>query len=190
MLIASYLGVTEQALAPEPEQPSDDVSRGSTTIVARRGTITTATEDAVRTTAENLVARRVPLPAPIAFEPAVKPKKSYPIGTLYYYIPETGMYMVSLPLSAKSLEGAFGAFGEDGVTNLPPEPTPVKPELPAQETTKEVVEKASGISPVVLIEPPQPSTPMWKKWQFWAAVSGGVVVLGTGGYFILRGARR
>jgi len=59
MLIASYLGATEQALAPAAEQSTDGV-------FARRGAITTTTEDAVRATAENLIARRVPVPAPPA----------------------------------------------------------------------------------------------------------------------------
>ena len=30
------------------------------------------------------------------------------------------------------------------------------------------------------------TTPIYKKWWFWAAIGGGVVTLGTGGYFLFR----
>jgi LPXTG-motif cell wall-anchored protein len=28
--------------------------------------------------------------------------------------------------------------------------------------------------------------PLYKRWQFWAAVGGGVAVLGTGAFFLIR----
>jgi hypothetical protein len=121
--------------------------------------------------------------------PTAPAKKQYPAGTLYYLDPKTRMYMVALPIGAGLgcvggdcmmglgqyvlFPGGWGALGADA-THTPPTPTAEQPGAPAQQTTKDVVEKASG------------TTPFWKKWWFWTAVGGGTLALGTGTYFVLR----
>jgi hypothetical protein len=96
---------------------------------------------------------------------------SYPAGTITAFSASTNMWRVAVPTVAAGL----GMFGEAApYTEIAPVAAP--PPAATQVTVAQL-EKQTG------------QLPLWKKWQFWAAVGGGVVVVGTGTALLFRRKR-
>ena len=96
---------------------------------------------------------------------------SYPAGTITAFSSKTNMWRVAVPTVAAGL-GMFGAaapFTEIAAVASPP-PS-------ATQVSELQLEKQTG------------QLPIWKKWQFWAAVGGGVFVVGTGTALLFRRKR-
>jgi hypothetical protein len=68
--------------------------------------------------------------------------------------------------------------------------TPAGTPVPAPPPPLETFTPQGEIDTLVEVTPiPPADVPVYKKAWFWAVVGGGVVVLGTGGYFLLRKKR-
>ena len=110
--------------------------------------------------------------------------QSYPTGTIYAFSSKMGRYRIAIPKvfgGGLGIEqsGVFGdcVFGDCGLgaaatmTEVAPSTTPPAGGIPTTETE---LEKRTG------------TLPLYKKWQFWAAVGGGVAVVGTGTALLMR----
>jgi hypothetical protein len=109
-------------------------------------------------------------------------------GTIYAWSPKLGRYRVAVP---RQYGGGFGimetglmgdcVFGDCGLgaTAAPyTETAPVAtPPAGGTSTTESDLEKKTG------------TAPFYKKWPFWAAVGGGVAVIGTGTALLMRRKR-
>ncbi len=96
---------------------------------------------------------------------------TYPAGTITAFSSSTNMWRVAVPTVAAGL-GMFGAaatFTEVAPVAAPPSG--------ATQVSESELEKQTG------------QLPIWKKWQFWAAIGGGVAVLGTGTALLFRRKR-
>jgi hypothetical protein len=70
--------------------------------------------------------------------------------------------------------GSMSSWGPPQTPAASPPPAPPAPPAPQAET------------PMYYGPPAAPSTPWYGKWWVWASVIGGLAVLGTGSYFLLR----
>jgi len=96
---------------------------------------------------------------------------SYPAGTITAFSSKTNMWRVAVPTVAAGLGmfGAAAAFTEIAAVASPPPG--------ATQVSESQLEKQTN------------QLPIWKKWQFWAAIGGGVVVVGTGTALLFRRKR-
>jgi len=112
------------------------------------------------------------------------PAQSYPSGTIYAFSKKIGRYRIAIPRAYGSglgiqQDGVFGdcVFGDCGLgaaatmTEVAPSSTPPAGGVPTTETE---LEKRTG------------TLPLYKKWEFWAAVGGGIAVVGTGTALLMR----
>jgi len=96
---------------------------------------------------------------------------SYPVGTITAFSASTNMWRVAVPTVAAGL----GMIGEAApYTEIAPVPAP-PPE--ATQVSEAQLEKQTN------------QLPFYKKWQFWAAVGGGLAVVGTGTALLFRRKR-
>lgn len=96
---------------------------------------------------------------------------SYPPGTITAFSSSTNMWRVAVPSVAAGLGmfGAAAAFTEIAPVAAPP--------AGATQVSEAQLLKQTG------------QLPFYKKWQFWAAVGGGVAVVGTGTALLFRRKR-
>lgn len=96
---------------------------------------------------------------------------SYPAGTITAFSSSTNMWRVAVPTVAAGLGmfGAAAAFTEIAPVAAPP--------AGATQVSETQLLKQTG------------QLPIWKKWQFWAAIGGGVAVIGTGTALLFRRKR-
>lgn len=106
-----------------------------------------------------------------ASTPAAPDATSYPPGTITAFSVATNMWRVAVPTVASGF-GMFGAAAP--FTELAPVQAPPPGATQVSETQ---LLKQTG------------QLPLYKKWQFWAAIGGGVVVLGTGTVLLFRRKR-
>ncbi len=105
-------------------------------------------------------------------------QQSFPAGTIYAFSKKLAKYRIAIPKvvgGGLGIEqsGVFGdcVFGDCGLgaaasmTEVAPSSTPPPGGVPTTETE---LEKRTG------------TLPLYKNWMFWAAVGGGVAVVGTG----------
>jgi len=114
-------------------------------------------------------------------------QQTYPTGTIYAFSSKMGRYRIAIPkvygggLGIQQ-DGVFGdcVFGDCGLgatatmTEVAPATTPPAGGTPTTETE---LEKRTG------------TLPLYKKWQFWTAIGGGVAVIGTGTALLMRRKR-
>jgi len=104
--------------------------------------------------------------APSAPAPATP---AYPPGTITAFNATTNMWRVAVPLAGLGIFDGTAAFTEVAPVASPPAgATQVSPTQFAKQTN---------------------TLPLYKKWQFWAAVAGGVAVIGTGTVLLFRRKR-
>jgi hypothetical protein len=96
---------------------------------------------------------------------------SYPAGTITAFSSSTNMWRVAVPTVAAGLGmfGAAAAFTEIAPVAAPP--------AGATQVSESQLAKQTG------------QLPIWKKWQFWAAIGGGVAVIGTSTALLFRRKR-
>lgn len=110
-------------------------------------------------------------------------QQSFPAGTIYAFSKKIGKYRIAIPKGMGGglgieQSGVFGdcVFGDCGLgaaatmTEVAPSSTPPPNGVPTTETE---LEKRTG------------TLPFYKNWMFWAAVGGGVAVVGTGTALLL-----
>lgn len=110
-------------------------------------------------------------------------QQTFPAGTIYAFSKKIGKYRIAIPRvvgGGLGIEqsGVFGdcVFGDCGLgaaatmTEVAPSSTPPPNGVPTTETE---LEKRTG------------TLPLYKNWMFWAAVGGGVAVVGTGTALLL-----
>lgn len=104
---------------------------------------------------------------------AAQSGQQLPAGTIHYQDVATGVFRVAVPIAATL--GGFGqaTYIEAGTTQADPTAQG------STAVTKEAYEEATGTKRA-----------FWKKWWFWAAIGGGVSVLGAGTFVVIRRRRR
>jgi len=112
------------------------------------------------------------------------PTQTYPAGTIYAFSKKRAQYRIAIPRVyggglGIATDGMFSdcVFGDCGLgasatmTEVAPSSTAPAGGLPVSETE---LEKRTG------------TLPIYKNWMFWAAVGGGVAVVGTGTALLMR----
>lgn len=115
-----------------------------------------------------------PPPAPVdPYGPAtpLPSGTSYPAGTITAFSSSTNMWRVAVPSVASGL-GMFGAAA--AFTEIAPVAAP--PAGATQVSEAQLLQQTGQL-------------PLWKNWKFWAAVGGGVLVVGTGTALLFRRKR-
>jgi hypothetical protein len=110
--------------------------------------------------------------------------QSYPAGTIYAFSQKLGRYRIAIPnpggVAGLGVQTAVGncIFGDCGFgaayTEVAPSTTAPANGVPTTETE---LEKRAG------------ALPLYKKWQFWTAIGGGVAIVGTGAALLIRRKR-
>lgn len=121
----------------------------------------------------------VKTPAPAATDTAtptspatpLPSSSTYPAGTITAFSASTNMWRVAVPTVAAGL-GMFGAAA--AYTEIAPVAAP--PAGATQVSEGQLLKQTNQL-------------PLWKKWQFWAAVGGGLAVVGTGTALLFRRKR-
>jgi hypothetical protein len=105
---------------------------------------------------------------------AAQTGQQLPAGTIHYQDFATGVFHVAVPINA-----ALGGFGQ--ATYIEAGTTQADPTAQGSTAvTKEAYDEATGTSKPSLL----------KKWWFWAAIGGGISVLGAGTFVVIRRRRR
>jgi len=143
-----------------------------------------STAGATQPNAQMLTALLQPVQAYFSTSTTPSSTQSYPTGTIYAFSSKMGRYRIAIPkifgggLGIQQ-DGVFGdcVFGDCGLgaaatmTEVAPSTTPPAGGIPTTETE---LEKRTG------------TLPIYKRWEFWAAVGGGVAVIGTGTALLMR----